>query len=132
MVNALFDCSYVETSEGQKPFPPIQSSPVTIILRTLDIITIVVPPALPAAMTAGIVYSQQRLRANKILCVSPARIIICGKLQVMCFDKVFFLNLVTGRASRMPDDKRNSSITATLPVRAINCLNISLDHTLLL
>ncbi|KAI8428833.1 hypothetical protein MSG28_007488 [Choristoneura fumiferana] len=59
----------------------------TIILRTLDIITIVVPPALPAAMTAGIVYSQQRLRKNKIFCVSPPRIIICGKLQVMCFDK---------------------------------------------
>ncbi|CAK1553646.1 unnamed protein product [Leptosia nina] len=32
------------------------SSLGTIILRTLDIITIVVPPALPAAMTAGIVY----------------------------------------------------------------------------
>ncbi|CAH0627196.1 unnamed protein product [Chrysodeixis includens] len=59
----------------------------TIVLRTLDIITIVVPPALPAAMTAGIVYSQQRLRRNRIFCVSPPRIIICGKLQVMCFDK---------------------------------------------
>lgn len=63
------------------------SHTVRIILRTLDIITIVVPPALPAAMTAGIVYSQQRLRRNKIFCVSPPRIIICGKLQVMCFDK---------------------------------------------
>ena len=29
-----------------------------IILRTLDIITIVVPPALPAAMTVGTVYAQ--------------------------------------------------------------------------
>ncbi|XP_047019982.1 polyamine-transporting ATPase 13A3 isoform X2 [Helicoverpa armigera] len=59
----------------------------TIVLRTLDIITIVVPPALPAAMTAGIVYSQNRLRKNRIFCVSPPRIVICGKLQVMCFDK---------------------------------------------
>ncbi|XP_050682195.1 polyamine-transporting ATPase 13A3-like isoform X2 [Leptidea sinapis] len=63
------------------------SSLGTIILRTLDIITIVVPPALPAAMTAGVVYSQQRLKKNRIFCVSPPRIIICGKLQVMCFDK---------------------------------------------
>ncbi|XP_038210252.1 probable cation-transporting ATPase 13A3 isoform X1 [Zerene cesonia] len=63
------------------------SSLGTIILRTLDIITIVVPPALPAAMTAGIVYSQQRLKKNRIFCVSPPKIIICGKLQVMCFDK---------------------------------------------
>ncbi|OWR45405.1 putative cation-transporting ATPase 13A3 [Danaus plexippus plexippus] len=66
----------------------VRGSPIgTIILRTLDIITIVVPPALPAAMTAGIVYSQQRLKRNKVFCVSPPRIIICGKLQVMCFDK---------------------------------------------
>lgn len=63
------------------------SSVSTIMLRTLDIITIVVPPALPAAMTAGVVYSQRRLRKNKIFCVSPPRIVICGKLQVMCFDK---------------------------------------------
>lgn len=63
------------------------SSVGTIVLRTLDIITIVVPPALPAAMTAGIVYSQQRLRKNKIFCLSPPRIIMSGKLQVMCFDK---------------------------------------------
>ncbi|KAJ8732100.1 hypothetical protein PYW08_014830 [Mythimna loreyi] len=63
------------------------SSLSTIILRTLDIITIVVPPALPAAMTAGIVHSQNRLSKNKIFCVSPPRIVICGKIQVMCFDK---------------------------------------------
>ncbi|XP_048484806.1 polyamine-transporting ATPase 13A3 isoform X7 [Plutella xylostella] len=59
----------------------------TILLRTLDIITIVVPPALPAAMTAGTVNSQQRLRKNKIYCLSPPRINVCGKLQVICFDK---------------------------------------------
>ncbi|XP_026328514.1 probable cation-transporting ATPase 13A3 isoform X2 [Hyposmocoma kahamanoa] len=59
----------------------------TMILRTLDIVTIVVPPALPAAMTAGIVSNQRRLRKNKIFCLSPPRIIISGKLQVMCFDK---------------------------------------------
>ncbi|KOB74464.1 putative ATPase type 13A3 [Operophtera brumata] len=53
----------------------------TIVLRTLDIITIVVPPALPAAMTAGIVQSQKRLQKLKIFCVSPPRIIVAGKLQ---------------------------------------------------
>ncbi|GBP44393.1 Probable cation-transporting ATPase 13A3 [Eumeta japonica] len=63
------------------------SSLGTIALRTLDIITIVVPPTLPAAMTAGTVNSQRRLRANKIYCLSPPRINVCGKLQVICFDK---------------------------------------------
>lgn len=61
-----------------------------IILRTLDIITIVVPPALPAAMTIGTVYSQNRLKKLKIFCISPPRINVCGKLKLACFDKVCF------------------------------------------
>ncbi|XP_046387712.1 polyamine-transporting ATPase 13A3-like [Ischnura elegans] len=59
----------------------------TIILRTLDIITIVVPPALPAAMTVGTVYSQSRLREQGIFCISPPRINVCGKIKLVCFDK---------------------------------------------
>merc|ERR1719402_1876667 len=58
-----------------------------IILRALDIITIVVPPALPAAMTVGTVYAQARLRRARIFCLSPARINVCGKLKLVCFDK---------------------------------------------
>ena len=58
-----------------------------IVLRTLDIITIVVPPALPAAMTVGTVYAQARLRRARIFCLSPARINVCGKLKLVCFDK---------------------------------------------
>jgi len=58
-----------------------------IILRTLDIITIVVPPALPAAMTVGTVYAQSRLKKKMIYCISPARINVCGKLKLLCFDK---------------------------------------------
>ncbi|KAF7273847.1 hypothetical protein GWI33_013460, partial [Rhynchophorus ferrugineus] len=60
---------------------------VTIIIRTLDIITIVVPPALPAAMTVGTVYSQSRLKKQKIFCISPPRINMCGKIKLACFDK---------------------------------------------
>lgn len=59
----------------------------TIVLRTLDIITIVIPPALPLAMTAGTVYSQSRLRKLNIFCISPHRINVCGKLKMVCFDK---------------------------------------------
>ncbi|XP_023338500.1 probable cation-transporting ATPase 13A3 isoform X3 [Eurytemora carolleeae] len=58
-----------------------------ILLRTLDIITIVVPPALPAAMTVGTVYAQNRLKKKGIFCISPARINVCGKLKLICFDK---------------------------------------------
>ncbi|NXM65578.1 AT133 ATPase, partial [Serilophus lunatus] len=59
----------------------------TIIIESLDIITITVPPALPAAMTAGIVYAQRRLKKIGIFCISPPRINICGQLNLVCFDK---------------------------------------------
>lgn len=43
------------------------------ILRALDVITIVVPPALPAALTVGTIYALSRLRKKKIYCISPQR-----------------------------------------------------------
>ncbi|GAU97699.1 hypothetical protein RvY_08950-2 [Ramazzottius varieornatus] len=58
-----------------------------IILRALDLVTIVVPPALPAALTVGIVYSQRRLKQQKIFCIQPSRINACGKIKLVCFDK---------------------------------------------
>nr|XP_060635789.1 polyamine-transporting ATPase 13A3-like [Anolis sagrei ordinatus] len=65
-----------------------QAEPVgRIILESLDILTITVPPALPAAMTAGVVYAQRRLRRERIFSISPQRINICGQLNLMCFDK---------------------------------------------
>ncbi len=59
-----------------------------IILRTLDLITIVIPPALPAAMTVGIVFAQNRLKRQRVFCISPRSINLCGALNVFCFDKV--------------------------------------------
>uniref|UniRef100_A0AAY5ESU2 Cation-transporting P-type ATPase N-terminal domain-containing protein n=1 Tax=Electrophorus electricus TaxID=8005 RepID=A0AAY5ESU2_ELEEL len=59
----------------------------TIVVKSLDIITITVPPALPAALTAGIVYAQRRLKKMGIFCISPQRINICGQLNLVCFDK---------------------------------------------
>ncbi|KAF0295786.1 putative cation-transporting ATPase 13A3 [Amphibalanus amphitrite] len=63
------------------------NSPQVTVLRALDIITIVVPPALPAAMTVGTVYAQNRLKVASIFCISPPRINVCGKLKLFCFDK---------------------------------------------
>ncbi|GCC23178.1 hypothetical protein chiPu_0001571 [Chiloscyllium punctatum] len=59
----------------------------TIIIESLDIITITVPPALPAALTVGIVFAQRRLKTLGISCTSPQRINICGQLNLICFDK---------------------------------------------
>lgn len=60
---------------------------IKTIVRTLDIVTIVVPPALPAAMTVGTYYAQSRLRKKGIFCISPPRINVSGKLKLVCFDK---------------------------------------------
>ncbi|XP_019618578.1 PREDICTED: probable cation-transporting ATPase 13A3 isoform X6 [Branchiostoma belcheri] len=58
-----------------------------IFLEALDLITICVPPALPSALTIGIIYAQRRLKKQGIFCISPERINICGLLDMVCFDK---------------------------------------------
>lgn len=59
-----------------------------LIIRTLDVVTIAVPAALPAAITTGTIYAQRRLKRSSIFCISPPRINISGKVSVFCFDKV--------------------------------------------
>ncbi|KAG7195472.1 uncharacterized protein KQ657_003234 [Scheffersomyces spartinae] len=59
----------------------------TMILRALDIITIVVPPALPATLTIGTTFALSRLKKLQIFCISPTRVNVGGKLDVVCFDK---------------------------------------------
>lgn len=58
-----------------------------IITRALDLITIVVPPALPATLTIGISFAVSRLKKKQIYCISPQRVNVGGKLDIMCFDK---------------------------------------------
>jgi cation-transporting ATPase 13A2 len=72
-----------------------------MIRRTLDVITIGVPPALPMAMTIGIVFillfyfifilgiifAQLRLRKRKVFCISPSTINTCGAVNLVVFDK---------------------------------------------
>lgn len=58
-----------------------------IVIRALDLVTVVVPPALPAAMTVCTLYAQSRLRTQGIFCIHPLRINLGGKLRLVCFDK---------------------------------------------
>uniref|UniRef100_A0A8C8FGB5 Cation-transporting ATPase n=1 Tax=Oncorhynchus tshawytscha TaxID=74940 RepID=A0A8C8FGB5_ONCTS len=58
-----------------------------LVIRALDIVTIVVPPALPAAITTGTIYAQSRLKREGVFCISPPRINISGKVSLFCFDK---------------------------------------------
>ncbi|RCH94269.1 hypothetical protein CU098_007545, partial [Rhizopus stolonifer] len=59
----------------------------TMILRALDLITIVVPPALPATLSIGTSFAIGRLKKLGIFCISPPRVNIGGKIDCMCFDK---------------------------------------------
>ena len=58
-----------------------------IIIKALDLITVVVPPALPAATSVGLVYAMKRLKRQKIFCIAPSRIDVAGQVDVVCFDK---------------------------------------------
>ncbi|KAM9109384.1 polyamine-transporting ATPase 13A2 isoform 2-T2 [Megaptera novaeangliae] len=58
-----------------------------IVIRALDLVTVAVPPALPAAMTVCTLYAQSRLRSQGIFCIHPMRINLGGKLRLVCFDK---------------------------------------------
>ncbi|XP_073929604.1 probable cation-transporting ATPase 13A4 isoform X4 [Castor canadensis] len=70
-------CVYVLSGEA----------PEEVVKKALDVITIAVPPALPAALTTGIIYAQRRLKKRGIFCISPQRINVCGQVNLVCFDK---------------------------------------------
>ena len=59
----------------------------TILVRALDLITVVVPPALPATLSIGTSFAITRLRKSGIFCISPSRVNVAGKVNVCCFDK---------------------------------------------
>ncbi|XP_035903591.1 probable cation-transporting ATPase 13A5 isoform X1 [Anopheles stephensi] len=100
---------------------------VKIIVESLDLITIAVPPALPAAMTVGRMYAQKRLKRSNIYCISPRAINVSGSIDCVCFDK-------TGTLTEdgldmwgvLPKDSTNSF---QIPLKDIARLPMS-DHLL--
>lgn len=58
-----------------------------IFQRATDLITVVVPPALPAAMAVATELALRRLKKQRVFCISPPKINVAGKLDLICFDK---------------------------------------------
>ena len=58
-----------------------------IFLDAADLITIVIPPALPAALTVGSLLAEKRLKGKGIFCISPRTINVSGSVNCVCFDK---------------------------------------------
>jgi len=59
----------------------------TIVIRALDLITIVVPPSLPLALTVGVNFALVWLKQEQLFCISPNRITMAGKIRTFAFDK---------------------------------------------
>ncbi|OWF45588.1 probable cation-transporting ATPase 13A3 [Mizuhopecten yessoensis] len=79
---AAFGCVYTFWVMAGRDLPADE-----VILMALDLVTVAVPAALPAALTIGIVFAQYRLKKWGIFCISPKRITVSGTLNVVCFDK---------------------------------------------
>lgn len=58
-----------------------------IILRYLDLVTVAVPPALPACLTVATAIAVSRLAEHSIFVSNPAAINAAGHLNIICFDK---------------------------------------------
>lgn len=63
------------------------ADPGRIVVRFLDMITVAVPPALPACLTIAMVFSISRLRNIGIFVTGPHTITVAGRLDAICFDK---------------------------------------------
>lgn len=53
----------------------------------MDLITITVPPILATTMTVGTGFSIMRLKRQKIYCISPPRVNVSGRVNIMVLDK---------------------------------------------
>ncbi len=89
-----------------------------IIVRALDLITIVVPPALPATLSIGTNFALSRLRQKQIFCISPQRVNVGGKLDIVCFDKTGTLtedglDVLGIRVAQKPDNRFSELLTDT-------------------
>lgn len=65
-----------------------QAPLVTIVLFSLDIMTFVVPVPLPITLTFMYGNAQRRLKRSGIYCLCAKYILLCGNVDVFCFDKV--------------------------------------------
>ena len=55
--------------------------------RVANLFVIAIPPALPAAMSSGMIFAIRRLKQQKIFCIAPQRVNIAGRITTFVFDK---------------------------------------------
>ena len=65
----------------------LQAGGAFTVASALDLVSIAVPPALPAAMMIGVATAVDRLRSRAIFCIAPNRVNMAGRITRVCFDK---------------------------------------------
>ncbi|EFC43379.1 predicted protein, partial [Naegleria gruberi] len=58
-----------------------------MIISCFDLLTTIVPPALPISMSVCVSMAISRLKKKGIFCISPPRINVSGRVNMACFDK---------------------------------------------
>lgn len=86
-IGILFACAMVGFGINAQALHSVGTPIEKIVQRGCDMITIVVPPALPLAVTVGTIYALVALRKQSIFCISPPRVNLAGKINCFCFDK---------------------------------------------
>ncbi|CAD8086125.1 unnamed protein product [Paramecium sonneborni] len=57
------------------------------IINALELLTIIIPPALPTALAAGVSLAMNRLEKQRIQCIKPDKVNVAAKINVCAFDK---------------------------------------------
>ncbi|UZJ53812.1 hypothetical protein CBS101457_003132 [Exobasidium rhododendri] len=86
-IGILFLLAFIGMIASIIYFVHIGVDPEEIALRSLDVLTIAVPPALPAALSVATTFAIARLKRRKIFCTSPQRINVAGMITAVVFDK---------------------------------------------
>ena len=86
-IAALFGLAMVGFAISLWQLHRVGASASTMALRSMDLITIVVQPSLPLALSVGTNYALLALRRQKVHCISPAKINVAGKVRIVAFDK---------------------------------------------
>lgn len=76
---AGFGVVYTVASKSLRGVPALY-----IAMEALDLVTVVVPPSLPAAMAIGRFIAQSRLLRAKIYCTNPRAINVAGSTGEKC------------------------------------------------
>ena len=99
----------------------------------MDLITIAVPPALPACLVVGISFAVERLHMKRIFCIAPSRVNMAGKITRCCFDKtgtltIDGLDLLSIHPAGRRNSERPTTFASPIPLdRLRGELNASVD-----